>query len=174
MSETGGDSRLSDKGDLGGAETLYSIGAAARFAGIHPQTLRWYEKRGLLKPLRTGGNARRYTATDLAQLLKIKSLTRRGVGLEAVRMILALEEEKHALSERLSFLEREVSSLERKLAMLVASLGRIDDELRDSATGPSKSGAPRPENSDPRRYHSTPQQTRRGNSMGTGSMASGG
>ncbi len=174
MSETSSDPTLSKKDDLGGGQTLYSIGAAARFAGIHPQTLRWYEKRGLLKPLRTGGNARRYTATDLAQLLKIKNLTRRGVGLEAVRMILALEEEKHALSERLSDLEREVSALERKLAMLVASLGRSDDQLRDSATGLSKSRPPRTENSDPHRYQSPPQRTRRGDSLGAGSMASGG
>ncbi len=90
---------------------LYSIGAAARFAGFHPQTLRWYEKKGLIKPMRTAGNVRRYTQEDIAQLFRIRSLSKRGVALEAVRQILALEEERRKLYELVESLERELDRL---------------------------------------------------------------
>lgn len=98
---------VTDRGD----RVLYSIGAAARFSGFHPQTLRWYEKQGLVKPIRTRGNARRYTLEDMAQLARIKSLSKRGAGLEAIRVILALEEERRKLYEQVASLERELNRL---------------------------------------------------------------
>ncbi|MER3395980.1 MAG: hypothetical protein C4319_04260 [Acidimicrobiia bacterium] len=90
---------------------LYSIGAAARVAGFHPQTLRWYEKKGLIKPIRTRGNARRYTAGDIELLSRIKTLSKRGMSLEAVRLVLSLEKERQMLYELVDALRREVSRL---------------------------------------------------------------
>ncbi len=72
---------------------LYVISIAAELAGVHPQTLRIYERRGLLDPSRTDGGARRYSDADIAQMQRILDLTNAGVNLEGVRRILALEAE---------------------------------------------------------------------------------
>jgi MerR family transcriptional regulator/heat shock protein HspR len=69
------------------------ISIAAELAGVHPQTLRIYERRGLLDPARTGGGSRRYSDADIAQLRRIHDLTSAGVNLEGVRRVLALEAE---------------------------------------------------------------------------------
>ena len=75
------------------SRALYVISVAAELAGMHPQTLRIYERRGLLDPARTGGGSRRYSDADIAQLRRIQELTTAGVNLEGVRRILALEAE---------------------------------------------------------------------------------
>jgi MerR family transcriptional regulator/heat shock protein HspR len=67
------------------------ISIAAELAGVHPQTLRIYERKGLLDPSRTDGGARRYSDADIAQMLRILDLTNAGVNLEGVRRILELE-----------------------------------------------------------------------------------
>ncbi|MGD0344672.1 MAG: MerR family transcriptional regulator [Acidimicrobiales bacterium] len=72
---------------------VYVISIAAELAGVHPQTLRIYERRGLLDPARTGGGSRRYSDADIAQLRRIHDLTSAGVNLEGVRRVLALETE---------------------------------------------------------------------------------
>lgn len=72
---------------------VYVISIAAELAGVHPQTLRIYERRGLLDPERTGGGSRRYSDSDIAKLQRIHELTGAGVNLEGVRRILALEAE---------------------------------------------------------------------------------
>jgi len=70
---------------------LYVISVAAELAGVHPQTLRIYERKGLLDPARTIGGSRRYSDADIAQMQRIQDLTNAGVNLEGVRRILALE-----------------------------------------------------------------------------------
>ena len=70
---------------------LYVISIAAELAGVHPQTLRIYERKGLLDPSRTDGGARRYSDADIAQMQRILDLTNAGVNLEGVRRILELE-----------------------------------------------------------------------------------
>ncbi|HVB05718.1 MAG TPA: MerR family transcriptional regulator [Acidimicrobiales bacterium] len=72
---------------------VYVISVAAELAGVHPQTLRIYERRGLLEPTRTSGGVRRYSEADIAQLQRIQLLTAAGINLEGVRRVLALEEE---------------------------------------------------------------------------------
>jgi MerR family transcriptional regulator/heat shock protein HspR len=72
---------------------VYVISVAAELAGIHPQTLRVYERKGLLDPARTSGGSRRFSERDLARLRHIQDLTASGVNLEGVRRILALETE---------------------------------------------------------------------------------
>lgn len=70
---------------------LYVISVAADLAGLHPQTLRMYERRGLVEPARTEGGNRRYSESDLARLARIGELTTAGINLEGVRRILDLE-----------------------------------------------------------------------------------
>jgi MerR family transcriptional regulator/heat shock protein HspR len=76
---------------------------AAELAGLHPQTLRIYERKGLVDPARTGGGSRRYSDEDIAQLRRIQELTTEGLNLAGVQKVLALEAElaraRQALAE---------------------------------------------------------------------------
>lgn len=77
------------------------ISVAAELAGVHPQTLRIYERRGLLDPARTTAGTRRYSEDDIEQLRRIQDLTTAGVNLEGVRRILELIEENVRLRAEL-------------------------------------------------------------------------
>src|SRR5271168_1120187 len=79
-------------GDSAG-RAVYVISVAAELAGMHPQTLRVYERRGLVDPRRTGGGNRRYSERDLLRLQRISELTTAGLNLEGVRQVLELEAE---------------------------------------------------------------------------------
>ena len=70
---------------------VYVISVFAELAGVHPQTLRNYERSGLLSPQRTSGGSRRFSDADLAALRRIQELTNEGVNLEGVKRIMALE-----------------------------------------------------------------------------------
>jgi MerR family transcriptional regulator/heat shock protein HspR len=70
---------------------VYVISVAAELAGVHPQTLRLYERRGLVDPSRPGGGNRRYSPRDIEQLRRIGDLTAAGLNLEGVRRVLELE-----------------------------------------------------------------------------------
>jgi MerR family transcriptional regulator/heat shock protein HspR len=72
---------------------VYVISVAANLAGVHPRTLRIYEEKGLVVPARTGGNRRRYSQNDIARFQTIRQLTRGGVNLEGVRIILDMADE---------------------------------------------------------------------------------
>jgi MerR family transcriptional regulator/heat shock protein HspR len=84
---------------------LYIISVAAELAGVHPQTLRIYERKGLIEPSRTEGRSRRYSDRDIALLQRIQELTNEGVSLAGVRKILDLEAELAALHDRIDALE---------------------------------------------------------------------
>ena len=84
---------------------LYIISVAAELAGVHPQTLRIYERKGLIEPSRTEGRSRRYSDRDIALLQRIQELTNEGVSLAGVRRILELEAELEALRARVAALE---------------------------------------------------------------------
>ncbi len=79
---------------------VYVISVAAELTGLHPQTLRAYERMGLITPGRTGGGGRRYSHHDLELLREIADLTGLGIGLEGVRRILDLSNQVSALRHR--------------------------------------------------------------------------
>jgi MerR family transcriptional regulator/heat shock protein HspR len=84
---------------------VYVISVFAELAGVHPQTLRNYERSGLLHPERTSGGSRRFSEEDLAALRRIQELTNEGVNLEGVKRIMALEaqvDELHSEIQELS------------------------------------------------------------------------
>ncbi|MDA8286072.1 MAG: helix-turn-helix transcriptional regulator [Actinomycetota bacterium] len=80
---------------------VYVISVAAELGGVHPQTLRIYERKGLLDPARTVGGSRRYSEHDIAVLRRIQDLTNAGLNLEGVRRVMQLEAEVHRLREEL-------------------------------------------------------------------------
>ncbi|MDQ1356802.1 MAG: MerR family transcriptional regulator, heat shock protein HspR [Acidimicrobiaceae bacterium] len=80
---------------------VYVISVAAELAGVHPQTLRIYERKGLVDPARTGGGSRRYSERDLERLRRIQELTNNGLNLEGVRRVMELEDEVARLRREL-------------------------------------------------------------------------
>ena len=93
---------------------VYVISVAAELAGMHPQTLRFYERKGLVGPSRTGGGSRRYSDEDIERLRHIASLTAAGLNLEGAKRVLHLEQE----------LERARAELERVQAEAREALDR--------------------------------------------------
>ena len=87
---------------------VYVISIAAELSGMHPQTLRIYERKGLLSPERTGGGSRRYSDEDVALLRRISELTSEGMNLVGVKRILDLE-------RRIAKLEAELEALDPRL-----------------------------------------------------------
>ncbi len=86
---------------------LYVISVAADLAGVHPQTLRAYEAKGLVVPARTPGGSRRYSQRDLERLRRIAELTAEGLNLAGVKRVLDLEDERRRLGEELARVRRE-------------------------------------------------------------------
>jgi DNA-binding transcriptional MerR regulator len=84
---------------------VYIISVAAELAGVHPQTLRIYERKGLVRPYRTRGNTRRYSEADIDRLRRIQRLTQEGVNLAGAKRIMALEDELHRVRSRVAQLE---------------------------------------------------------------------
>jgi MerR family transcriptional regulator/heat shock protein HspR len=89
---------------------VYVISVAAELTGLHPQTLRTYERMGLITPGRTGGGGRRYSYRDVERLREIASLTSSGIGIEGVRRIMELENQVAALSVRNEELRAELEA----------------------------------------------------------------
>ena len=91
-------------------QAVYVISVAAELAGMHPQTLRIYERRGLVQPARTaGGKQRRYSNADIAQLLRIAQLTEIGMNLEGIRQVMALEIEVAELKKQVQLLQDQLA-----------------------------------------------------------------
>lgn len=86
---------------------VYVISVAAELAGVHPQTLRIYERKGLLDPARTQGGSRRYSEIDIQQLQRIQDLTAAGLNLEGVRRVIELEGEVAELRSEIEQLRTE-------------------------------------------------------------------
>ena len=87
----------------------YMISVAAELVGMHPQTLRMYEQKGLVRPQRTAGNTRLYSETDLERLRLIQRLTTElGLNLAGVEAVLGLEEQLQRMQSRMELLEREM------------------------------------------------------------------
>ncbi len=91
--------------DMDADTPVFAIAAAAELAGMHPQTLRQYDRLGLVSPRRTAGQSRRYSLRDVAQLREIASLSAEGLNLEGIRRILSLENQVSMLTERVRELE---------------------------------------------------------------------
>ena len=96
---------------------VYVISVAAELAGVHPQTLRIYERKGLVDPARTSGGSRRYSDHDIEQLRRISELTDEGLNLAGVKKVMALE-------ARIAELEQELAEARRAVGEAVESTHR--------------------------------------------------
>jgi MerR family transcriptional regulator/heat shock protein HspR len=99
---------------------VYVISVAAELTGLHPQTLRAYERMGLISPGRTPGGGRRYSHRDLELLREIADLTGAGIGIEGVRRILALDNQVTALRARNDELAAELAATREALRQALA------------------------------------------------------
>jgi MerR family transcriptional regulator/heat shock protein HspR len=96
-------------------QPVFVISVAAQLTGMHPQTLRGYDRIGLVSPGRTGGGGRRYSLRDIELLRTVAELTSSGIGIEGVRRILELEHQVDALRSRVAELQSELASTHRAL-----------------------------------------------------------
>jgi MerR family transcriptional regulator, heat shock protein HspR len=95
---------------------VYMISVAAELAGMHPQTLRIYETRGLITPKRSSGNTRLYSQEDVDRLKRIQELTSEmGMNLAGVERVFELEREMERMAERMQRLQREAERMERQM-----------------------------------------------------------
>jgi MerR family transcriptional regulator/heat shock protein HspR len=95
------------------------ISVAARMAGMHPQTLRQYDRLGLVQPQRTPGGGRRYSLRDVAVLREIQRLSQdQGINLAGVKRIIELEQATAALQDRLAAMEQELAAAYQRIAEL--------------------------------------------------------
>jgi MerR family transcriptional regulator/heat shock protein HspR len=92
-------------------EAVFVISVAAELTGVHPQTLRIYERRGLIEPYRTPGGTRRYSRADLERLELIQALTEAGLNLEGVKRVMKLEEELEKLREDVADMRRKAEEM---------------------------------------------------------------
>ncbi|MFC6287322.1 heat shock protein transcriptional repressor HspR [Nocardioides sp. GCM10027113] len=102
---------------------VYVISVAAELTGLHPQTLRAYERMGLITPGRTGGGGRRYSHRDIERLRTIAELTSAGIGIEGVRRLLDLENQIAALRARNEELVAELEATREALRRAVRQNG---------------------------------------------------
>jgi MerR family transcriptional regulator/heat shock protein HspR len=97
---------------------------AAELAGVHPQTLRIYERKGLVEPQRTVGRSRRYSDRDIHRLQRIQELTNEGVSLAGVKRIIALEEELECARDEIGRLQDQILELRQEADQAVADVHR--------------------------------------------------
>lgn len=100
-------------------KAVYVISVAAELAGVHPQTLRIYERKGLVEPARTSGGSRRYSQADIDRLNRIAELTNSGLNLAGVDTVLRLERQVAELTEAVRQRDRRIEELRAEAARAV-------------------------------------------------------
>ena len=92
-----------------GSKAIYFISVASTLSGIHQQTIRTYEQKGLIKPFRTGGGTRRYSQEDIDKLIQIQNLSQRGINLDGIKIIYEMKDKIEELQSKIISLEHEMS-----------------------------------------------------------------
>ena len=92
------------------SKAMYFISVASTLSGIHQQTIRTYEQKGLIKPFRTGGGTRRYSQEDIDKLIQIQNLSQRGINLDGIKIIYEMKDKIEELQSKIISLEDEMST----------------------------------------------------------------
>ena len=92
------------------SKAIYFISVASTLSGIHQQTIRTSEQKGLIKPFRTGGGTRRYSQEDIDKLIQIQNLSQRGINLDGIKIIYEMKDKIEELQNKIIYLENEISN----------------------------------------------------------------
>lgn len=103
---------------------VFVISVAAELAGMHPQTLRIYERKGLIEPFRTPGGTRRYSQEDIDRLTLIQQLTEEGLNLEGVRRVMQMQHEIDRLKGQVEALHEELTRTRKEMIEQVEQVHR--------------------------------------------------
>jgi MerR family transcriptional regulator/heat shock protein HspR len=126
------------------SRAVYIISVAAELTGVHPQTLRIYERKGLLDPSRTDGGSRRFSEMDLDRLRHIQALTTAGLNLEGVRRVMELEAEVARLRQELAATQAEareaVATTHRQYRRELVPLSQMPVPIRPRHSGRAAGG----------------------------------
>jgi MerR family transcriptional regulator/heat shock protein HspR len=114
---------------------VYVISVAAQLSGLHPQTLRTYDRLGLVSPGRTPGRGRRYSLRDILILREVQRMSQEGVNLQGIKRILELETAEQRSRLKLAELHAEISQLRAELESTRAVAARLAGLLRDRSGG---------------------------------------
>jgi len=106
------------------SKAIYFISVASTLSGIHQQTIRTYEQKGLIKPFRTGGGTRRYSQEDVDKLIQIQNLSQRGINLDGIKIIYEMKDKIEELQNKIINLER-IFINERIRDLVVLRSGKI-------------------------------------------------
>ena len=122
--------------ELSDETTVYVISVAAQLSGLHPQTLRAYDRMGLVSPGRAAGRGRRYSLRDILVLREIQRLSQEeGINLSGIKRILALEGEERRSRQRLTETQAEIARLRAELESTRAVAARLAGLLRNNSGG---------------------------------------
>ena len=115
---------------------VYVISVAAQLSGLHPQTLRQYDRLGLVSPDRTPGGGRRYSARDIVLLREVQRLSQHeNINLAGIKRILELENQVHALRQRTEELQTELAHTLAATAAMLGSLSSTGRQIEGRAVG---------------------------------------
>ena len=107
------------------SKAIYFISVASTLSGIHPQTIRTYEEKGLIKPYRTSGGTRRYSQEDIDKLIQIQNLSQRGINLDGINII-------YEMRDRISDLQIEIESLKENIKVEKNLRSKSEKEIHKS------------------------------------------
>ncbi|KRE90204.1 MULTISPECIES: heat shock protein transcriptional repressor HspR [unclassified Arthrobacter] len=113
--------------DINADQPIFVISVAAELADMHPQTLRQYDRLGIVKPSRAPGKSRRYSQRDVNMLREVQRLSQEGVSLEGIKRILELENQVAALQSRVSELTEELARRPRSVDSRIFAAGAAGD-----------------------------------------------
>ncbi|TQJ59345.1 MerR family transcriptional regulator/heat shock protein HspR [Arthrobacter sp. SLBN-83] len=113
--------------DISADQPIFVISVAAELADMHPQTLRQYDRLGIVKPSRAPGKSRRYSQRDVNMLREVQRLSQEGVSLEGIKRILELENQVAALQSRISELTEELGRRPRAVDSRIFAAGAAGD-----------------------------------------------
>ena len=107
------------------SKAIYFISVASTLSGIHPQTIRTYEEKGLIKPYRTGGGTRRYSQEDIDKLIQIQNLSQRGINLDGIKII-------YEMRDRISDLQIQIESIKEDIKLEKNRRSQSEKEIHKS------------------------------------------
>tara|TARA_B100001123_G_scaffold435078_1_gene562871 strand:+ start:348 stop:740 length:393 start_codon:yes stop_codon:yes gene_type:complete len=123
------------------SDAVYFISVASSLSGIHPQTIRIYEEKGLVKPYRTKGGTRRYSQDNIDRLIQIQQLTQRGMNLEGIKVIYELKSKIDDLHKKINNLEdevEEVKNIARKRESAIHKSYKHEIVIKDTTKTPKR------------------------------------